>query len=270
MKITFLIDNKTESTECNAEWGLSLLVEANGQKILMDQGASSMLVRNAEGLGLDLNEVDFAVISHGHNDHTGGTEFFFDVNDHAPVYIHKEAFSYQVALDLPGNIGVPWSEEFMERNKDRIIRTEGVYQINDKAWVVGNVPAIEGFTPTENFFIKVGNKLLPDQMQHEQTLVIEDSKGLHVFSGCSHQGIIPILRYIQEVIPGKKIDSVVAGMHLFCASDEFIDQVISEMEDMGVREIFPVHCTGMNAIIRFRMKMGDRVKIACAGDVFEI
>ena len=158
----------------------------------------------------------------------------------------------------------------MEENKDRIIRTEGTYQINDHAWLVGNVPAIEGFTPTENFFIKVGNKLLPDQMQHEQALVIEDENGLHVFSGCSHMGIVPILRYIRQELPGKKIDSVVAGMHLYSASNDYIDQVIKEMQEMGVRKIFPVHCTGMNAIIRFKMKMGDAVEIASAGDVFEI
>lgn len=270
MKITFLIDNKTESTECDAEWGLSMLIEANGEKILMDQGASSMLVRNANNMGIDLGEVDFACISHGHNDHTGGTEYFFEVNHDAPVYVHKDAFSYQVALDLDGNIGIPWSEKFMEENKDRIIRTEGTYQINDHAWLIGNVPAIEGFTPTENFFIKVGNKLLPDQMQHEQTLVIEDENGLHVFSGCSHMGIVPILRYIRKEIPGKKIDSVVAGMHLFSASNEYIDRVIAEMKEMGVRKIFPVHCTGMNAIIRFKMQMEDAVEIASAGDTFEI
>jgi 7,8-dihydropterin-6-yl-methyl-4-(beta-D-ribofuranosyl)aminobenzene 5'-phosphate synthase len=135
---------------------------------------------------------------------------------------------------------------------------------------VGNVPAVEGFTPTENFFIKVGNQLFPDQMEHEQTLVIEDENGLHVFSGCSHMGIIPILRYIQEKIPGKKIDSVVAGMHLYSASNELIDSIIEEMRAMGIRHIFPVHCTGMNAIIRFKMKMGDAAKIAAAGDTFEI
>ena len=270
MKITFLIDNKTESTSCDAEWGLSVLAEANGKKILMDQGASGMLLNNAERMGLDLGEVDMAVLSHGHNDHTGGTEYFFSVNHKAPVYVHKKAFSYQVAKDLEGNIGIPWSEEFMEDNRDRIIRTEGTYQIDEHTWLVGDVPSYEGFTPTENFFIKVGDKLFPDQMEHEQALVIEDENGLHVFSGCSHKGVVTILKYIEKQFPGKKIDSLVAGMHLFTASDDFIDRTIKEIEDMGIRYIFPVHCTGMNAIIRFKMKLGDRVKIASAGDVYEI
>ncbi len=270
MKITFLIDNKTESTSCDAEWGLSLLIEDKGRKVLMDQGASSMLVKNAERMGIDLGEVDLAVVSHGHNDHTGGTEYFFEVNHKAPVYVHKEAFSYQVADDMDGNIGIPWSEKFQEENKDRIIRTEGIYQIDDRTWLVGNVPSVEGFTPTESFFIKVGDKLFPDQMKHEQTLVIEDEEGLHVFSGCSHKGIIPILRYIQENIPGRKINSVVAGMHTFHASNELIDSIISEMGEMGIEHIFPVHCTGMNAIIRFKMQMGDKVHIATAGAEYEI
>ena len=95
MKITFLIDNKTESTECDAEWGLSVLIEANGKKILMDQGASPMLVRNAERMGLDLSNVDFATISHGHNDHTGGLKLLSErceVNGTELVYV-PEVFS---------------------------------------------------------------------------------------------------------------------------------------------------------------------------------
>ena len=187
MKVTFLIDNKTESTRCDAEWGLSMLIEANGKKILMDQGASSMLVRNAERMGIDLGDVDLAVISHGHNDHTGGTEYFCEVNKTAPVYVHKAGFAYQTADDIDENIGIPWSEGFMEENSGRIIKTEGITQIDDKTWLVGNVPSVEGFTPTETFMIRVGNKMLPDQMEHEQALVIEDEEGLHVFSGCSHK-----------------------------------------------------------------------------------
>ena len=270
MKVTFLIDNKTESVKCHAEWGLSILIETAQEKILMDQGASKMVVRNAEELGLDLCAIDFACISHGHNDHSGGTEYFCEVNKTAPIYVHEKAFTYQIAKDMDGNIGIPWAEDFINENSERIIRTEGTYQINDHVWLVGNVPDMPGFTPTEGFFIRIGSDLLPDRMEHEQALVIREGGGLHIFSGCSHKGIVPILRYIKEQIPGEKIVSVVAGMHLFSASDEFIDKVIEEMKELGVQNVFPVHCTGMNAIIRFKMQMGEAVKIAAAGDVFEI
>ena len=49
-----------------------------------------------------------------------------------------------------------------------------------------------------------------------------------------------------------------------------IDKIIREIDELGVRYIFPVHCTGMNAIIRFKMQLGDKVQIATAGDEYEI
>ena len=106
MKITFLVDNKTESTLCNAEWGLSVLIETGSKIILMDQGASPMLVENAEKMGIDLSRVDIATVSHGHFDHTGGTTAFFDVNKKANVYIHKDALNRFFVPGEIGNVGV--------------------------------------------------------------------------------------------------------------------------------------------------------------------
>ena len=269
MKVTFLVDNKTETIGCEAEWGLSVLVEANGKTILMDQGASDMLTRNAVHLGVDLAAVDFAAISHGHYDHSTGTPAFFELNRTAPVYVHEKAFFYEIDAKGDRNIGIPWSEEFIRENDRRIVRTSGTYQIDGHTWLVGNVPSIEGYTPTESFFIKVGDELVLDTMEHEQTLVVEEAGSLHVFSGCSHKGIIPILRHIQSQIPGKRIATVVAGMHLYHASDEFIDQIIAEMQAMGVQHVLPVHCTGMNAILRFKTQMGDALEIAHSGYRFE-
>ncbi len=269
MKVTFLVDNKTETIGCEAEWGLSMVVEANGKMILMDQGASDMLVRNAERLGMDLAKVDFATISHGHYDHSTGTTAFFGLNRTAPVYVHDQAFFYEIDSLGDRNIGIPWSEEFIRENDSRIIRTSGTYRIDEHTWLVGNVPSVEGFTPTDVFFMKVGDEFVPDTMEHEQTLVVEEGGVLHVFSGCSHKGIIPILRHIQSQIPGKQIATVVAGMHLYHASDELIDQIIAEMQEMGVKYVLPVHCTGMNAIMRFKMQMGDALRIAHSGYRFE-
>ena len=270
MKISFLIDNKTESTECNAEWGLSVLIETGSKKILMDQGASPMLIKNAAGMGIDLADVDYATVSHGHYDHTGGTEAFFGVNKHAEVYVHKDAFRPTFDLSDGAETGVPWDEEFLKKYHDRIVKTEGTFKIEEGVWLVGDVPRAEGFTPTGIFHYKEGDKFLPDPMKHEQTLVIEEGGKLNVFSGCSHQGIVPILKYIQGVFPNKKINSLVAGMHLFSASKEHCMEVIDKIEKMGVEYIFPVHCTGMNAIIDFKIRLGDKVKIAMAGDAFVV
>jgi len=54
-----------------AEWGLSVLVEVDNLKILLDTGQSLSTVHNAVALGIDLSAIDKIVLSHGHADHTG-------------------------------------------------------------------------------------------------------------------------------------------------------------------------------------------------------
>ena len=99
MKITFLSDNKTENSLCMAEWGLSVLIELKGRKLLFDVGASSLFADNARNLGIDLSSVDAVIISHGHYDHTEGMETFCRINKKAPIYIHKNAVSPAYGTD---------------------------------------------------------------------------------------------------------------------------------------------------------------------------
>lgn len=68
MKATILIDNLTKGALV-PEWGLSIYIEYNGHKILLDTGASGCFARNAENLGIDLASVELGVLSHAGADH---------------------------------------------------------------------------------------------------------------------------------------------------------------------------------------------------------
>ena len=92
MKCTVLVENTSLNEHYRCEHGLSLFIETAGQRILFDTGQSDLFAENAEKLGVDLSQVDFAVISHGHYDHGGGIQKFLDINHSAPVYIHEDAF----------------------------------------------------------------------------------------------------------------------------------------------------------------------------------
>ena len=48
------------------EWGLSVYVEYDGHKVLLDTGASHLFAKNAKVMGIDLSQVDIGVLSHTH------------------------------------------------------------------------------------------------------------------------------------------------------------------------------------------------------------
>ena len=73
MKLTVLIDNNTLIDRYFVgEPGVSYLIEDEGKKILFDVGYSDAFITNARKLSINLLDVDFVVLSHGHLDHTWG------------------------------------------------------------------------------------------------------------------------------------------------------------------------------------------------------
>ncbi len=276
MKMTFLSDNKTEKAKCHAEWGLAILIESRGRKVLFDVGASAMFARNAEALEVDLSDVDAVVISHGHYDHTEGMEAFCQINHRAPVYIHKDAIGESYALDKDGNIedvdyGILWSAGFKDSVNSRLVFTHDVVQINDNMTLVGNIPLLPEYPMTESFFRR-GDSSHPwvqDPMDHEQFLVVEEEEGVYIFSGCSHKGVMSVIARAGELFAGKKILGLIAGMHLYVLPLQEQKKIVDFICDLGIEWIFPVHCTGMEAIVMFKERMGDRCVIASAGESYD-
>ena len=282
MKFTFLVDNKTEDTRCRAEWGLSILIETKGNKILLDTGASSLFAENAAKMGIDLKTIDALVISHGHYDHTEGVPAFSEINRTAPIYLHKEAL-FETYGETNGKIeavtcGIRWSESFRREIQPRICFTEGVYKLYENVTLVGNIPDMEGFIPTETFYKKVHTKQSDggisvsyekDYMRHEQALIVEEDQGLYLFSGCSHRGVVPTVDYVRRLFPGKRISALIAGMHLYPVSKEERKQIVKEITAIDLDTVFPVHCTGTEGILMLKECLGDRCIIASAGDSYE-
>ena len=90
-KITTLVENAVYGRNLQAEHGLSLLIENNGYKILFDTGQSDLFIHNATLSDIEIAEVNFLILSHGHSDHTGGLRHFLSVNKKASVICKQEA-----------------------------------------------------------------------------------------------------------------------------------------------------------------------------------
>jgi len=272
MMIRFLSENKTDNPGCLAEHGLSVFVEACGRKILFDTGASDIFSFNAKKMGVDLSTVDMAVISHGHYDHTQGVPEFCRLNEKAPIYIHREAFSesYGTENGEPEKepCSIIWTKEQRDLVSRRLFLTDGPLRISEDIVISGTIPYAED-DPTEIFYIKnEDGSFTPDDMRHEQFLAVRENGRIHIFSGCSHKGVIPAVRYARDLFPGEKIGVIMAGMHLYASGKKKREQVIKQLIAEEADEIMPVHCTGMQAICELKNALGDRCTIAAAGDSY--
>jgi 7,8-dihydropterin-6-yl-methyl-4-(beta-D-ribofuranosyl)aminobenzene 5'-phosphate synthase len=88
MKIKVLMDNLPAVNYLN-EWGLSIYIEYEDKKILLDTGASEGFSNNAKVAGVDLSKVDVAVLSHAHYDHSDGMGAFFEENQKASMLLRS-------------------------------------------------------------------------------------------------------------------------------------------------------------------------------------
>ena len=273
ISIKILVENKTYCSDILAEHGLSIYIEAAGHKILFDAGATDIVIHNAEKMNVDLSDVDTAVVSHGHYDHTGGFPAFCRINDKAQIYIHRNAFRESYALKdgkLDGaNDGIRWTEEDMAAMQDRLVKTDGPVWITEDICVTGSVVKEEGFVPAERFYYKgADGEIAEDDMSHEQCLVIRQPEGIYIFSGCSHTGVIAAVNTAKGLFPGEKTALIAAGMHLYSAPDDIIKKVTEHVaaEDAGC--VMPLHCTGMKAVCELQTLLGDRCTVVSAGDSY--
>src|SRR5437763_8128229 len=70
------------------DWGFSALVRYNGKTILFDTGNSANgFEHNVKALGVDLQRVDMAILSHRHSDHISGFDYLLKIKPHVKAYL---------------------------------------------------------------------------------------------------------------------------------------------------------------------------------------
>lgn len=277
MKISVLTDDKAKKRGFLGEHGLSLYIEYEKQTVLFDTGQSDVFRLNARTMGLPLDKVDFIVLSHGHYDHCGGLiRFPFSDSGACPrIFAQREAFEKKYAVNPDGGsfreIGIPWSPADCDAINSRLILLEGMIRITPGIILLGNIPACMDFEENPGVFYKQNrDSMRPDGMTDEQMLVFDTEKGLAVLLGCSHPGIINCLNHVRKMFPGKKIDTLAAGMHLENCSDFRLRMTIKHLLDFDIRNIFPLHCTGICAISEMRRQLGGRCHVLYSGDSAEV
>ena len=271
MKITVLADNRKFDDTLESEHGLCIYLETENYKCLLDTGASDVFITNAEKLGIDLNEVDFVFISHGHTDHIGGLPEFLTVNVKAKIVLSENAinqsfFSTRNGLH-PINIDFdfsPYTERFVFVDSEMVIRDEiRVFSATENKYPLPKANAA--------LFKQRGNGLVSDDFNHE--LVISfGTDNLFVYTGCAHRGLLNILSSIL-LSPTKKIGTVMGGFHLSDSNATQRFETEAEIENIGseLKKIYPDtlfitgHCSGENAFKLLKTKLGEHIDLFYTG-----
>lgn len=269
MKITTLIDNRTQSDNLETEHGLSLYIETDdGQKILYDTGQSDLFMHNAKKLGVDLSEIDKVIISHAHYDHIGGLVAFLKINKTAKVYMNPTLFYYEY-FSLKNGVkklnGFP--AELLEY-RDRFVFMY-LNRCIDNIWLITNINKTHEM-PKGNAILyrqKEGVEEL-DKFEHELILAVDTAKGMCVFTGCAHNGVLNIVATVQSVIPSKKIHCLYGGFHLIDGKDyvevETTDELTSIANELTnllpSAKFYTGHCTGDKAISVLSQKMEGKLE----------
>ena len=280
MKVTVLMENTAlEGCGLTPEHGLSLYIEYRGRKLLLDAGASEKFADNAQALGVDLAAVELAVLSHGHNDHAGGLGQFFRLNRQVPVYICAGAAGPVYAEHPDGRCFIGIDREVWTQFQSRFTEVEGTSLLTEGVWLVPDTLRDPAFTgrATNLLYQRGEGDFIPDDFRHEQSLVLEEERGLVVFNSCSHTGIVNIVRGVLEQFPGKKVFAVVGGLHMFGrdhtglnCTPEYVYQVADTLKKLGVEEIYTGHCTGEMALSLLRERFGPGCHALSTGKVLTL
>ncbi len=262
MKITVLTENTAKDSFFIAEHGLSLYIETEGTVFLFDTGQTDTMLRNAETLGIDLNRADFVILSHGHYDHGGGISRFLQVNDHAPVYMNRNAFGAHyngmkyIGLD-------PALKE-----SDRIIYTDDEMVLNDTMTLLTcNERRLSRPVNAYGLTVRENGREIPDPFKHEQYLLVNEHGKRILFSGCSHKGILNIMEQL-------KPDVLIGGFHfkkIRVQSEEakVLDEA-AEVLNTYDTEYYTCHCTGEEQYEYLKERMGEKLHRLRAGDVITL
>ncbi|OJV64609.1 MAG: hypothetical protein BGO41_13475 [Clostridiales bacterium 38-18] len=267
MELVTLVDNLVYGEGLIGEHGSSFLIKIGSKKILFDTGQTSALINNAMYMAEDLTDVDYVVLSHGHYDHCGGLEAFLAINHTAKIYLKPKAFSEKLSLrdNVEHFIGFKLKNPIQDYTNEFIL-IEKDTKLTEHIEIITEIHTYtHDLVDTSRFFVKDTMNLVQDPFNDELFLLLHEGKRSFLFTGCSHKGILNILKTAYEKNAHQPIDYVFGGMHFSGELLRHLDQYLMQLKHFGIKAFYINHCTGIDGYFRLKIKFPQKVFYAFTG-----
>ena len=262
-----------------AEHGFSVLVTVyqgeNKHTILFDTGYTKVgVLHNMALLGVNIEEIEAIVLSHGHMDHTGTLHGILDKISHTiPLVLHPGIFLYPRYTRRPDGAKSIWPRTVVKndlkgKNVDIIESKTPVCLADDMIMVTGEVERTTPFViGMPNALMDQNGELVHDPIVDDQSIAMNlKGKGLVVISGCAHAGIVNTLMFAQKTTGEQKIHAVLGGFHLSGPFfEKFHDPTVDALKKIDPDVLIPMHCTGWKAIQRFQKEFPESFVLNSVG-----
>ena len=265
-RLTVLSDNRSsDPSRFPTEHGLSILLDTGEHRVLLDTGASDLFLRNARELGINLADVDYVFLSHGHSDHAGGLVAFLEVNSKAKVIISSEALGKGFFSTKGGlhSITSSWPLDAME---GRTVYIDKSQEFGGGIRILADIPQVHPIPKgNRNLLIVEGRgEFRPDTFRHEIAFYADGV----LFTGCAHNGLENIL-----AASPRPVKIVIGGFHLLDSKEGNPYESSDELEALGQRLLdnypdtvfYTGHCTGDAAYRTLKGVMDDKLNSFSGG-----
>ncbi|HPS30765.1 MAG TPA: MBL fold metallo-hydrolase [bacterium] len=194
-----------------AENGLSLYIRYDDVDFLFDTGAGSLFADNAEFMSLPLHKIEFAAISHKHEDHCGGLPFLSQI---------FSMISGQCDVFCPVDFEFPPVPALRQR------------PISENCEIISGIRAV------------VTESVISEEIVKEVSILAGET----LFTGCSHAGISKIL---SEAVKSGPVKTIAGGLHNFNESDSEMKKNAQSIADLGIKKLIVLHCSSVKSIRYF-------------------
>jgi len=285
------ISPTTGAVYCCAAHGLSLIITAygpNGPTTMMFDGgpADYAMEMNGTRLGINFATIGAIVLSHNHWDHAGGLPRALAMiraaggSGPVPLFLHPAMFQERGFRMPDGGVSpaepFPTPQQWADFGAQPVVTTEPATCLDDLFFISGEIPRVTAY---EKGFDQQVHRAAADAPWQPEPLMIDErfvavhvrGKGLVVFSGCSHAGIVNVLHHAQASFPGVRLHAVMGGFHLSGPSEAIIPETVRDLGRFGLHHIIAGHCTGWRALNALQNALGDQVVVPLAvGKLFSM